>query len=91
MTIAPKSVIVLGFKKAEDDRAVVIRLQECDGRKVVAKIKLDKAVFGTVRKAVAADIMERPLAGSALVCEDNTIRIPVEPRSIATVMAYVRK
>jgi len=91
VTIAPKSVIVLGFKKAEDDHAVVIRLQECDGRKAVAKIKLDKAVFGTVRKAVAADIMERPLPGPALNCEDNTIRIPVEPRSIATVLAYMRK
>ena len=88
----PKNVVVSAFKKAESEDALVVRLIEQAGRKTAAKIRLDKAVFGAVKQALAADLMERPLAGAArLATKDNTITVPVCARGIATVLVRLKR
>jgi alpha-mannosidase len=61
--ISGAKALVSGLKKAENEDAVVMRLYEIEGKKGKVKIEFNKA-FGTPKKALLVDLMERPIKGA---------------------------
>ena len=92
VTVSGPGVAVSAVKKAEGADALVVRLIECNGRSAGATIHLDKTVFGAIKKAHLADLMERPIAGvAALKVAANKISVPMTPGDIATVLVPLKR
>jgi len=90
-SVGPKNVVVSAFKKAESDNALVVRLIETAGRRATARVKFDEACFGTVRSAVEADLMERPMKeSSAKIMAGNVVKVTIPARGFATVLVKTK-
>ncbi|MGC9454273.1 MAG: alpha-mannosidase [Phycisphaerae bacterium] len=64
LTVEPGNVVISAVKKCEHESALVLRLQETDGRSVSAKVAFDE-LWGRPVKAVETDLLERPVQPSA--------------------------
>jgi alpha-mannosidase len=78
------NVFVSAIKKAEDSKAVVIRMFESAGKKTTAKIKLG-GLAKKGAKAVETDVLERPLAKNTAKLEGDTLTVTVPAYGQATV------
>jgi alpha-mannosidase len=80
------SVVVSGIKMAEEDRSMVLRVFEPNGKSVTAKVDLDREALGEVQKAQEVDLMERPLAqSSAEVKSTGCVTVKVPSRGISSI------
>ena len=99
LQIDPKNVVLSTLKISEDERAIIIRLYEIEGRKTVAELKFDRK-FQSVQ---ATDLLENEIEqevinnnnnninsinnsnnDSLLSSKEDQIRVKVEPFKIVT-------
>ena len=66
------------------DRGLLLRVLETQGKAVVAKIAVD-SLLGELAGALEVDVLERPVADSALKTAGNTISLPVPAYGLAAV------
>jgi alpha-mannosidase len=81
-----KAVVLAGIKKAEDSDALVLRLYNTGAKAEEAGLRFDAALVGTVTEAVEVDLMERPLAGSAVAVAAGRMTVKVPGKGIASVL-----
>lgn len=79
------NVFLSAVKKAEDSKAIVVRLFEAAGKETTAKVRLGDLVKPTA-KAVETDVLERPLSKSSARLEDGVLSVTVPAYGQATVM-----
>lgn len=77
-------IFLAAIKKAEDSKAVVIRVFDMEGKKVTAKIKITDLVKPN-SKAVQTDVLERPLAKNSAKMTGDTVSVTVPAFGQATV------
>lgn len=78
------NVFLSAIKKAEDGKAVVIRLFEMTGKKTTAKVRISELVKPD-SKAVETDILERPLAKSTAKMTGDIVSVVVPAYGQSTV------
>jgi len=79
------NVMLGAVKKAEDSKALIVRLYEVEGRATTAKVRISDLVKpGSPAKEV--DLMEQPLASSWAKMTGDTLTVKVPARGIASVM-----
>lgn len=73
-----RNIIVTQIKKAEDEDAVIVRLQEAAGRDTAARVTLARTLFGAVREARELDFLERetPANTAESAADGFTVRVP---------------
>lgn len=82
--LSAANVMVSGFKKAEDNNAVIVRLYETEGKAANLEISLDK-ILGTIKGACLVDFMERPVPGASKpAVKSNAVRFDVPAYGIST-------
>ncbi len=74
------NVSVLTIKRAEDNRGVIIRLTETQGRKTEAAVTLP---YLSIRKAWHTDLVERDL--DSLPSAEHTVTAPIKAFGITTI------
>jgi len=77
-------IFLATIKKAEDSKAVVIRVFDMEGKKVTAKVRISDLVKPG-SKAVQTDVLERPLAKNSAKMTGDTVSVTVPAFGQATV------
>jgi alpha-mannosidase len=86
--ISGANVVVSGLKKAENEKAVILRLYEMEGKTAKIDITFSK-IFGIPRHAVIVDFMERELKSAPQVnIKSNGVVIDIAANSIFSLMIY---
>ncbi len=88
LSVEPASVVLSGFKKAEDSDALIVRLYEAAGRRTSALLRFDAALLGAVAGVAETDLLERPLGksgSSARKAGRDAVRVDLPAHGIATV------
>jgi len=89
LTVSSGTAVVDGFKKAEGDDALIIRLIEYAGQDTTAELTFNEAVFGRVKKAEPVDLMERPTTDRSTTASANTVTTDIPAYGITTVKVWV--
>ena len=76
VNIKNHNVIVSGFKKAEDENAVIIRLYEMEGEKQKTKISLNETFFPVIKKAELVNLMEEKIKEIEITNNSISVEIP---------------
>jgi alpha-mannosidase len=82
-SISPANVILSGFKKAEDNDAVIVRVYESEGRKTDCVVTLNESILGKVSSVAELDMMERPIK-SNVRSADNSVTVTVPAYGITS-------
>jgi alpha-mannosidase len=90
-SVSPSNAILCGFKKAEEEEGVVLRLFESEGRRTTARIRLDREMLGRAASVVETDLLERPVPKSTARVTADGISVVLPKRGIATVLVKLRK
>lgn len=79
------NVMLAAVKRAEDSKAVVIRLYEIEGEATTAKVKISDIVKpgGSAREV---DLMEQPLPKSSAKMDGDMLTVRIPAHGIASVM-----
>jgi alpha-mannosidase len=84
-------VLVTQIKRAEDSDALIVRLQETTGTATKVTIPVSAEIFGRLKSAVEADLLERDSRSSTAKVRGSAIEVTVPGFGIATVKAvFVR-
>ena len=83
--LSPVDVILCGWKKAEDDEALILRLFNPTETAVAATFKLNSNFLPKPVKVDEVDLIERPVAKSKARLAGNTVSVNVPARGIASV------
>jgi alpha-mannosidase len=84
LRVEPGSVLITAVKKCEDEDAVILRLQEADGRPAAARVTFGEP-WGRVAKAVETDLLERPVQPSAAKLVDGGFTAAVPAFGVVSV------
>jgi alpha-mannosidase len=79
------NVIVTQIKKAEDDDALIFRLQETAGRATTATVELARELFGAVKAAEEVDFLERPIPRGRAKASKRGFSVAIAANAIASV------
>jgi alpha-mannosidase len=79
------NVMIAAIKKAEDEDAVIVRLYETAGKAVTAGVSLDKAILGSVQKAVEMDLLEQELPKSSAKATGEGFSVKIPAYGLASV------
>ncbi len=86
VSVSPASLVVSALKQPEDGgRSLLLRLYNPGERAATARIKLNAALLGKVRRAVGVDILEQPDAETAAELKRDTVSLKVARRGLAAV------
>jgi len=89
LSVTAGTAVVSGFKKADDEDALVIRLIEYAGQDADVELVFNETVFGKVTKVETVDLMERPGGGGEARADGNTAQVQVPAYGIATVKVWL--
>ena len=89
LSLSPGNVAFSVLKQAEDGQGLLLRVFETQGKAVVAKIAVD-SLLGELAGALEVDVLERPVADSALKTAGNTISLPVPAYGLAAVRLEIK-
>ncbi|GAF83918.1 unnamed protein product, partial [marine sediment metagenome] len=81
----PTNVLVTNIKKAEDEDAVIFRLQETAGKATQVKVELDGQLFGDVIGVEEVDLLERPIDNSTAKVTPKGFDVKIPANAIASV------
>ncbi|MBN1640129.1 MAG: alpha-mannosidase [Anaerolineae bacterium] len=78
LAIEAPNVHLAALKESEDGRGIALRLIEVEGRETEARVALAPALAGAGARAVAVDMLERPVgdASASLAGGALTVRLP---------------
>jgi alpha-mannosidase len=79
LQVASEKVIVSAVKKAEDDKALIVRFYEWSGKQGEVNLQLPPGAESTTE----TDLMEKPLG--ALSMSGNVVKVPTKPYEIKTI------
>jgi alpha-mannosidase len=79
------NVILAAVKKAEDDDALIFRLQEADGKDTLATVELNENLLGRVVSVEEVDLLERPAQTNTAGKAGNGFRVKLPAFGIASV------
>ena len=83
--VLSKNVMLAAVKKAEDSKAVIVRLYEMEGKNTTAKVRISDIVKpGASAKEV--DLLEQPLKASTAKMTGDTLTVKIPAHGIASVM-----
>jgi alpha-mannosidase len=74
-----------GMKRAEDSKALVLRLYEMNGQPVEARVRLDRSLVEPNSPAVETDLLEQPKPKNTARMDGNTLVVSVPAYGIVTV------
>src|SRR5437868_104014 len=79
LQVPSENVIVSAVKKAEDDKALIVRFYEWSGKQGEINLQLPPGA----ESATETDLMEKPLG--ALSMSGNVVKVPTKPYEIKTI------
>ena len=79
LQVPSENVIVSAVKKAEDDKALIVRFYEWSGKQGEITLQLPPGA----ESATETDLMEKPLG--ALSMSGNVVKVPTKPYEIKTI------
>ncbi|HEY3323640.1 MAG TPA: glycoside hydrolase family 38 C-terminal domain-containing protein [Planctomycetota bacterium] len=91
LSCEPGNVLVSSIKKAEDERALIVRLYETSGEATTAKVSLNAGLWGAISGAEEVDLLEKPLAKSTAKASKGGFRVSVPAYGIASVKVRFEK
>jgi len=80
VTVEPENVVLTALKKAEDSKALIVRVYEWAGKSGEVRIHVPKGA----RAATITNLMEKP-EGATLELSGDTVMAPIHPYEILTV------
>ena len=85
--IEPKNVILTSIKKAEDDKSLIFRFFEFEGKPSQVRLRLPEAATG----AMQTNLMEKQEKSLTLGSDGKEIVVPIGRYEIATVRVTLKK
>ena len=85
VAIETPSVMLSGMKRAEDSKALVLRLYEMNGQPVEARVRLDSSLVEPNSPAVETDLLEQPKPKNTARMDGNTLVVSIPAYGIVTV------
>ncbi|MFW6061743.1 MAG: glycoside hydrolase family 38 C-terminal domain-containing protein, partial [Planctomycetota bacterium] len=85
VTVHPDNVLLTALKKAEDDDALILRLQEMGGEQTDATVLLDEQIVGKPAEAVEVDLLERPVGEELAASATDGVTVSLPPKGIASI------
>jgi len=85
VSLSPSSCVLSGMKKAHRGNALALTFFEPTGKAQTVTAGFDAGLFGTVKSAVAVDLLERPVKQSNVRVQGQKIRLKIPAHGIASV------
>jgi alpha-mannosidase len=79
LEIRPKNILLSAFKMSEDNKSVIVRFFETEGKRAVASLKFGKII----KSGVITDLLENEIK-KLKQFKNDTLQIEVEPYKIVT-------
>jgi len=89
LSVSSGTAVVSGFKKADDEDALVVRLIEYAGEDAEAELVFNETVFGKIKKVEAVDIMERPGGAGEASAGGNTVNVRIPAYGLTSVKVWL--
>jgi alpha-mannosidase len=79
LEISPKNILISALRMSEDNKSVIVRFFETEGKRTVANLKFCKII----KSAVVTDLLENEIRKLEQI-KNDTLQIEVEPYRIIT-------
>lgn len=83
--ILTRNVMLSALKPAENSQALIVRLYEMEGRATLARLRLSPSLASPKARAVATDLLERPLAINTARLRNGTLEVKLPAFGTTTV------
>ncbi len=82
--VQPETVVLSCIKKAQAGEAVIVRLLNPGDKTQTARIQCPVDLLGQVKQVQEVDLLERPVAKSAVAHSNNTVQVDIPAHALAT-------